>query len=410
MRGVGCAMIGSVLMVLALSASPARAESNDCPLLGMLDNFSAPNAPLWISYVASDFTVVQDNRNVVATKIGKLCRQIYRLKPGVARMSALEIMTNYEQAVAGINATITNTKRGDDDDIYATVTKDGAEYWIEASESNGDTVTIKVLQIVPFKRTLLAPSGDDYHLLGHLPRTTASKPVKVNFDQFAFTVQNGTQKQSVNVRGFRFHIFYQYQNGSPEISGLESQENYRAALRDLGADILYADPSSDPGEVDARLDDSGKTVWVRVTSVGSGVNVDLIEEKPFQLSIKPPKVNALKSALDKDGHVALYINFDFNKATLKPDARPIIAQVVALLKANPDLKLSIEGNTDSIGTHDYNVRLSQARAAAVVDALKAQGIEGVRLTSAGFGPDKPIAPNDTDVGRAKNRRVELVKR
>jgi outer membrane protein OmpA-like peptidoglycan-associated protein len=83
--------------------------------------------------------------------------------------------------------------------------------------------------------------------------------------------------------------------------------------------------------------------------------------------------------------------------------------VVALLKANPNLKLSIQGHTDSIGGHDYNVTLSQARAAAVVAMLKTQGIAAARLTSAGFGPDKPIAPNDTDVGRAKNRRVELVK-
>jgi outer membrane protein OmpA-like peptidoglycan-associated protein len=101
----------------------------------------------------------------------------------------------------------------------------------------------------------------------------------------------------------------------------------------------------------------------------------------------------MKAALDKEGHVALYINFDFNKAALKPDAQPIIAQVVALLKANPDLKLSIDGNTDSIGTHDYNVKLSQDRAAAVVEALKAQGIDGAHLASTGFGPDKPIASN-----------------
>lgn len=407
MRGVGHGLIGSVLMLLALSASPAWADGKDCPLLGTLDNFSAPEVPAWNSYVAYDFSVTQDNQNVHVTKIGKFCRQIYRLKPGVARMSALEIMTNYEDAIRSIDAKITNTKRDDTDDIYATVTKDGAEYWLEVTESNGDTVTTNVLQVVPFQPTLMPPSGDDYHLLGHLPRTTVGKPVKTNFDEFSFTMQDGTQKQQVKVRGFRFHIFYEYTR--PLMSGLESQQNYRAALGNLGAEILYADPLPDPGEVDARLDDHGKMVWIKVTSVYAGVNVDVIEEKPFQLSIKPPQVDELKAALDKEGHVALYINFDFNKATLKPDAQPIIAQVVALLKANPDLKLSIEGNTDSIGTHDYNVKLSQARAATVVETLKAQGIDGAHLTSAGFGPDKPIAPNDTEVGRAKNRRVELVK-
>jgi outer membrane protein OmpA-like peptidoglycan-associated protein len=406
MRG---GLIGLILTLAALSVSPAWAGGKDCPLIGTLDNFSAANPPLWTNYVGYDVQVTQGNRDVAVTKTGKLCRQIYDIKPGVPPLSALEIMTNYEQALAGIGANITNTKRGDTDDIYATVTKNGSEYWLEANESNGDRVTTRVLQIVPFQRTLLPPGAADYRLLGHLPRTAPRTPVITNFDEFAFTTQNGTQKQQVMVKGYRWHNFYEYMDRNPQISGLESQDNYRAALKDIGAQILYADPSSDPGEVDARLDDHGKTVWIQVTSVGAGVNVDVIEEKPFQLSIQPPQVNELKAALDKDGHVALYINFDFNKATLKPDAQPVIAQVLALLKANPTLKLSIQGHTDSIGAHDYNVTLSQARAAAVVAALKTQGIAAARLTSAGFGPDKPVAPNDTDIGRAKNRRVELVK-
>ncbi len=107
--------------------------------------------------------------------------------------------------------------------------------------------------------------------------------------------------------------------------------------------------------------------------------------------------------------IALYVNFDFNKATLKPDAQPVIAQLVELLKRNPGLKVSIEGHTDNIGLHDYNVKLSQDRAAAVVAAIKAAGIDGSLLSSAGFGPDKPVASNDQEDGRAKNRRVELVK-
>jgi outer membrane protein OmpA-like peptidoglycan-associated protein len=117
----------------------------------------------------------------------------------------------------------------------------------------------------------------------------------------------------------------------------------------------------------------------------------------------------MKDKLDKEGHIALYVNFDFDKATLKPDAQPIIAQIVELLKRNPDLKVSIDGYTDNIGGHDYNVKLSQARAASVVAAVTAAGINGSRLQSAGYGPDKPIASNDAEDGRAKNRRVELVK-
>lgn len=409
MRGIGHGLIGLILTLAALSASPAWADGKDCPLIGTLDNFVPRDVPLWTTYAAYDFRATQGNGDASVTKIGKMCRQIYDLKPGLPALSALEIMTNYEQALAGIGATITNTKRADTDDIYATVTKDGSVYWLYVTEANGSTIGTRTLQIVPFQRTILPPGPSDYPLLGHLPRQAPRTPNKVNFDEFAFNVQNGTQKQQVMVKGFRWHNFYENMDRNPQISGLEGQSNYRAVLKDLGAQILYQDNSSDPGEVDARLDSNGKTVWIQVTSVGAGTNVDVIEEKPFQLSIKPPEVNELKAALDKDGHVALYINFDFNKATLKPDAQPIIAQVLALLKANPTLKLSIQGHTDSIGAHDYNVTLSQARAAAVVAALKAQGIAAARLTSAGFGPDKPIAPNDTDVGRAKNRRVELVK-
>jgi outer membrane protein OmpA-like peptidoglycan-associated protein len=127
-------------------------------------------------------------------------------------------------------------------------------------------------------------------------------------------------------------------------------------------------------------------------------------------ALEPPTAESLKAELDKTGHVALYINFDFDKATLRPDAKPIIAQVLKLLKDNPDLNLSIDGHTDNVGLHDYNVKLSQRRAATVVDTLVTAGIASDRLSSGGAGPDSPIADNGTELGRAKNRRVELTKR
>jgi len=105
----------------------------------------------------------------------------------------------------------------------------------------------------------------------------------------------------------------------------------------------------------------------------------------------------------------LTVNFETAKATLKPDAAKVVAEVVRLLKENPGLKLSIEGHTDNVGAQTVNERLSRDRAAAVVDALAAAGIARDRLRSAGHGPDKPIADNGASEGRAKNRRVELVK-
>lgn len=136
----------------------------------------------------------------------------------------------------------------------------------------------------------------------------------------------------------------------------------------------------------------------------------IIEEKAFQASITAPEASAMKTALDKDGRISLYVNFDFNKATLKVDAAPVVGQVVKLLGGNPGLKLEIGGHTDKIGGRDYNLKLSGQRAAAIVAALVAQDVAADRLSAAGYGPDKPIADNDKEEGRAKNRRVELVKR
>jgi len=126
-------------------------------------------------------------------------------------------------------------------------------------------------------------------------------------------------------------------------------------------------------------------------------------------TVNPPTEESMKEDLEKTGRIVLYINFDFNKATLKPDSKPTLAQVVKLLQDNPGFSISVNGHTDSVGTHDYNVDLSKRRAAAVVDALVAAHIPRSRLTSDGFGPDQPIAPNATEKGRALNRRVELVK-
>jgi outer membrane protein OmpA-like peptidoglycan-associated protein len=135
----------------------------------------------------------------------------------------------------------------------------------------------------------------------------------------------------------------------------------------------------------------------------------VVEKKALDVKASLLPAEEMKKELDAKGHVALYINFDFDKADIKPDSRPIIDQIVKLLKNNPSLNLTVEGHTDSLGTPAYNTKLSDARARSVVAALTAQGIEARRLKAMGYGQDKPIADNSTDDGRAKNRRVELVK-
>jgi OmpA-OmpF porin, OOP family len=155
-----------------------------------------------------------------------------------------------------------------------------------------------------------------------------------------------------------------------------------------------------------------KEYWIHVSAGGiiplMGF-VTVLEKQAMQSSLGFLDAAAMKKELDAKGRVALYINFDTDKATLRPDAQPIIDEINKLLTADASLKLSIEGHTDVTGGADHNRQLSTARARAVFGALVGLGVDPARLASKGFGPDKPIADNATDDGRAKNRRVELVK-
>jgi len=100
--------------------------------------------------------------------------------------------------------------------------------------------------------------------------------------------------------------------------------------------------------------------------------------------------------------------FDFNKATLKPDGKALVDAGVKVMKDKPDLKVSVDGHTDSIGSEAYNQKLSERRAKAVRDYMVAQGVDASRITTRGFGKSKPVASNDTAEGRAENRRVEII--
>jgi OmpA-OmpF porin, OOP family len=142
------------------------------------------------------------------------------------------------------------------------------------------------------------------------------------------------------------------------------------------------------------------------------VVMDVVEVGRMERRMVDPKSDEMQKSLDRDGRVALYgIQFDFNKAEIKPDSAGTLGEIAKLLKANPTLKLYVVGHTDAVGAVAYNKDLSEKRAAAVVQWLvRQQGIAADRLVPAGVGPLAPVATNATEEGRAKNRRVELVVR
>ncbi len=102
------------------------------------------------------------------------------------------------------------------------------------------------------------------------------------------------------------------------------------------------------------------------------------------------------------------INFEFDSAKIKEDSEIKLDEAAGTLEANPSIKVSIEGHTCSTGSEEYNLGLSKRRADAVKDYLISKGIAGERLSTVGKGEEDPIAPNDTQEGRSKNRRIEFV--
>lgn len=264
-----------------------------------------------------------------------------------------------------------------------------------------------------------------------LDSTFDEKDKLVNFDRHFFIAGD----KAVAVEGRIFHDRFNLDGGARKYSDIEFRRNYENAIQALGGrkintsqytyavmdaaggrDALektnYAGPMNPDAPHDVYLiRQGGKEWWIDVSTGAFPLHgyVVVLEREGMKQSLGFLDAAAMKQAIDKDGRVALYINFDVDKATLRPDAQPILAEIDKLLQVDPALKLSIEGHTDNTGAPDHNQTLSAARARSVLGALVGLGVDPARLQSRGFGQDKPLADNASEDGRAKNRRVELVK-
>lgn len=260
-------------------------------------------------------------------------------------------------------------------------------------------------------------------------------PVNIRADGEAFTDGN-----SIRVEGRVTRIRY---DAPKDRSTLEILRSYQEALEAKGFTIVYscADRTCMAGNDSpyrmstfagdgainyrygngvrymlARSNQPTGTVSVALyvgdSKTGPLVRVIVVEEKPIDTGrITFVDADAMAKALSADGRVALYgIQFDFDRADIRADSRPTLDEIVKFLVANPSVNVVVTGHTDAQGGFDYNVDLSRRRAIAVVEDLKRHGIAAQRLTPFGAGMAAPIAPNDDDTGRGRNRRVELVRK
>lgn len=274
--------------------------------------------------------------------------------------------------------------------------------------------TIMVSMLSLFQVSLKAQESEykDTPWFSGMPNYTIYSAEDIEFDSYNFF--NG--KNCVTVEGKKFWRQYILKEDVQKSSVIQITRNYANAIKSKGGTIIY---EGTPQEADCAVFNGltllvGKFVkgseelWAEVATLGGEEYYLTVISK--ELMKQDVTAGDMFEALKRDGHIALYINFDTGKSVIRDESKPIIDQIVQMLKSNPDLKLSVEGHTDNTGNPASNKVLSEERAKSVVTALVSAGIAPERLSASGYGQDKPVADNNTEEGRAKNRRVELVKK
>jgi len=245
----------------------------------------------------------------------------------------------------------------------------------------------------------------DHALFNRMPGFYISECDVKEFDSFEFYT---SESDVTAVEGHKTYLSYAIPEGKPSPSGLQVLRNHDNAVRAAGGTRIYMDESYGTW----TLKRGGKEIWVGVNAPDHGewYTLTLVEKTGMAQDIQ---VNAAAMAdnLDRSGRVALYgIYFDTDKADLKAESEPTLQEIARLLQQQGALKLYVVGHTDGTGQLQHNLDLSRRRAQAVVDALVTRhGIAAGRLSAHGVGPLAPVSTNQTEDGRALNRRVELVR-
>jgi outer membrane protein OmpA-like peptidoglycan-associated protein len=259
-----------------------------------------------------------------------------------------------------------------------------------------------------------APKSRDHPLLTRYPGSHIAEYER-NYNAVEFAVgQEGGEPRRKPVEGDATVIRYFHNDPQKQPSALQLIRNYQNAVKSIGGEVVYErlPREGDGGETTLRVSTGGKEVWVRVepeifSAPAQSYRLQIVEVAAMQQVVS---ANKLLDELNRNGFVALYINFDTGKWDLKADGQATVREIVAALRSAPGLRVAIEGHTDNVGQAAANKTLSEKRAQSVMAAIVAGGIDAKRLSAAGFGQERPVADNRGEDGRARNRRVELVRK
>ncbi|MGD0582562.1 MAG: OmpA family protein [Bacteroidales bacterium] len=230
----------------------------------------------------------------------------------------------------------------------------------------------------------------------------------LQFDRYEFYISSGKTQA---VEGHHLMVMYDLNENAQTPSPLQTVRNYTNAIKKIGGQLVYEYDDGGVQYVILKVVKDSKEVWAAVASSPNGqVSINVVEKQAMNQDVVAD-AKSLANSIKESGKAAVYgIYFDTGLSVLKPESKPTLQEIARLLNADPGLNLYVVGHTDSKGTFDANIKLSMDRAAAVVNALVTQfSVNASRLKAFGDGPTAPVSTNDTEEGRALNRRVELVK-
>lgn len=234
-----------------------------------------------------------------------------------------------------------------------------------------------------------------------------------DFDYYNFF--NGDK--NINIAGQKWVKNYLVKDTTNVLTEKQIMLHYAEEIKGKDGKVLFNDICDDEAceyrkgfRVLTGLFKQGETeVWLEVTSYNNGANYDLIciEKGEMKQDIS---ASGILKALKDDGSINLFIKFDSGKSEILPENKFIIDQLKIMMIDNPDLIISIEGHTDDKGSRMARQERSEARAKAVMDALISNGVDAKRMNFIGWGDSKPLNDNDSDENRARNNRIEIVKK
>ena len=253
----------------------------------------------------------------------------------------------------------------------------------------------------------------DHPFLTRMPQYALVECKKWDFDAQEFYDPATQGKTKVTAEGKKFWLSYQVKDEFRESSptALQIIRNYETAIQKVGGKT-YSWTQIGGGELHARYAKEGLEIFVRIyiNQNGKGYTLTVIEKERMRQEVEAD-AKTMAADIGATGKAVLYgIYFDVDKADVKPESETALTEIAKLLGQDAALKLYVVGHTDTTGALDHNMKLSQQRAEAVVKELVSKhGVAPDRLKPFGVGPLAPVTTNDAEEGRAKNRRVELVK-